>query len=396
MKLCESFLCTTAVLAAVVSSGLAQEPTFRSEINYVELPVRATDARGLFVRDLKAPDFQVFEDGKLQTIAQFSLVDLPLPTRSKPTAVVGVASGAPFTATDLQRIEGRIYLIVLDDYHMRPQYTFRARTLVQDFIRDRMDAHDVGAVLFTSGIRGQDLTQDRTVLLSALDRFSGRLASDEPGPTQEMKARSVVSMLADVSGRMAAIQGRHKALIFVSPAVGCGVSRQVQADFDVALLTGGNGPGTENLSSEGGTAGGQILCQDAILPAVGTITRAEVSVYSIDPRGLQNPGWVSPAIDGRGGPGQALRKMHAVEQFDLNPLDGMHVLADDTGGFAVTGTNSFRKAFDRIVQENTSYYVIGYYSTNDKSDGSVRKNEIQVSRPGVHVWHRPAYVAPRH
>ena len=72
----------------------------------------------------------------------------------------------------------------------------------------------------------------------------------------------------------------------------------------------------------------------------------------------------------------------------------MHVLADETGGFALTGSNGFNKAFDRIVAENSSYYMIGYYSSNDKTDGTLRKNTITVDRSGLQVLYRAAYVAP--
>jgi VWFA-related protein len=85
--------------------------------------------------------------------------------------------------------------------------------------------------------------------------------------------------------------------------------------------------------------------------------------------------------------------MQAVQGFGLNVFDGMHVLADETGGFALTGTNNFNKAFDRIVAETSSYYVIGYYSSNDKTDGTLRKNTITVDRSGLQVLYRPTYVA---
>jgi VWFA-related protein len=390
--------------ATMPSAQQPPQPTFRAEINYVELPVRVLDAKGAFVRDLKQSDFQVFEDGAAQQVASFGLVDLPAPVPTKVASTPKTTAPVAGMSVDrLQKLEGRISLFIVDDYHLRPQYSPRAKQLVQTFIRDRMGENDVAAIVFTSGVRSQDFTQDRALLLSTLDRLHGTFDSDEPGSAVEMKARSVVKTITDFAKALGAVKGKHKALIFVSPAVGCGVSRQAVPDMPVPLQTyaasNGDSQRDNDASSEGnGRAASTdpaVLCQDVIWDGVRAAVRADVSVYSLDPRGAQNPGWVSPAVDGRGGPSSAMQRMQSVEGAGLNVFDGMHVLADETGGFAVTGTNSFSKAFDRIVAENSSYYVIGYYSSNDKADGSVRRNTITVGRSGVQVLYRAAYVAPR-
>ena len=77
--------------------------------------------------------------------------------------------------------------------------------------------------------------------------------------------------------------------------------------------------------------------------------QANVSLYAIDPRGMLNRGWISPSVDGRGGPDAARRRMLMVEAAKPNVLDGFYVLSDHTGGFAVTDTNNYRDPFDRIV-----------------------------------------------
>jgi hypothetical protein len=75
--------------------------------------------------------------------------------------------------------------------------------------------------------------------------------------------------------------------------------------------------------------------------------------------------------------------------------DSLRSLADDTGGFAVVNQNDFNDAFDRLVRDNSSYYVIGYYATNDKRDGKFRTIEVRLTRPGLTVRSRRGYVAPR-
>src|SRR5258705_9178200 len=113
------------------------QPTFRAGVNYVELPVRATDRQGNFVRDLKQSDFQVFEDGQQQDITTFSFVDLPIPDPKKPLVepATGPLAGKPFVLREGESVEGRVYLFVLDDYHILPQYTYQVKSIVQSFVK---------------------------------------------------------------------------------------------------------------------------------------------------------------------------------------------------------------------------------------------------------------------
>ncbi len=62
-------------------------------------------------------------------------------------------------------------------------------------------------------------------------------------------------------------------------------------------------------------------------------------------------------------------------------------IADETGGFAAVNSNDFSTSFGRIVRDNSSYYVLGYYSTNTKRDGQFRGAE----RPGQ----EPVAAGPR-
>jgi hypothetical protein len=71
-------------------------------------------------------------------------------------------------------------------------------------------------------------------------------------------------------------------------------------------------------------------------------------------------------------------------------------LAEETGGVAAVGTNDMNKAFDRIVQENSSYYVLGYYPTNDKRDGKLRKITVKVNgHSDQQITFRKRYASPR-
>jgi len=59
-------------------------------------------------------------------------------------------------------------------------------------------------------------------------------------------------------------------------------------------------------------------------------------------------------------------------------------------------TNDFKTAFQRIVDDNSSYYVLGYYPTNDKRDGRFRKIEVKVpGHPQAQIRARKGYISAR-
>ena len=121
--------------------------------------------------------------------------------------------------------------------------------------------------------------------------------------------------------------------------------------------------------------------------------RANVSVYGVDPRGLAATG----------------DDLIEVTSLPQNPLLGLtpprsitksgrrrtrlRALSDETGGFAAVDSNDLAGAFERVVADNSTYYLLGYNSTNPKQDGKFRKIEVRVTRPGVRVRARSGYTA---
>jgi VWFA-related protein len=383
-----------AALSMLAIAGHAQSPTFRTETTLVQLPVRVLDAKGSFVRDLAAGDIEVLEDGVPQTISEFTLVDY---SSSPSPSPLTVPSSGILTPADLEKVPGRLYVFLLDDAHVGVGHSARARDLIKGFIRDRVTPADAAAVLIASGAARQDFTRDKAALLRAVDRFTGTLDGAEPARVQETRARGIVKLVTDLAAALASIRGRHKTLIYVGSQVGCRIGNEATTDFYLTLK-GQQQDSESRRPEQSGTAPDadeQVLCNEPLWDAVRAAVQANVSLYAIDPRGMLNRGWISPSVDGRGGPDAARRRALLAESGKPSVLDGFHVLSDQTGGFAVTDTNNYRAPFDRIVRESSTYYLLAYTSSNDKVDGKYRRTQINVKRPGMQVFYRSGYMARR-
>jgi hypothetical protein len=117
----------------------------------------------------------------------------------------------------------------------------------------------------------------------------------------------------------------------------------------------------------------------------GEANRANVSFYPIDPRGL-------PVFDTPIGPDPPLPIVADHAQL-TNRIETLKTLALNTDGLAATNSNDLRAAVRRIADDLTSYYLMGYYSTNTKLDGGTRYINVRSKRPGVEIRSRRSYRA---
>ncbi|MGH8188645.1 MAG: VWA domain-containing protein, partial [Steroidobacteraceae bacterium] len=129
--------------------------------------------------------------------------------------------------------------------------------------------------------------------------------------------------------------------------------------------------------------------------AVAAATRANLAIYGVDARGLAGLGeetaqMSNVAIDPASNLGAS-----GLQQELGRSQEHLRKVSNDTGGFAVTNTDEFSRAFDRVVMENSAYYLLGYYPAEKAGSGTYRRIDVKVRRPGVSVRARAGYLAAK-
>jgi VWFA-related protein len=363
-------LCVAGAAALLARQSQEQTPIFRSAIEAVQFDVFVTDAAGNPVTGLTIDDFEIIEDGKPQPITTFEAVDIAI-ERAEP---LETTLAEPDVLTN-DRPLGRVYLFALDE--VQDANILRTRRLVRQFIEEHFGPNDLGAVaLLGRGLvtDGQDFTHNRRLLLNAVDKFSGGFSgggnsqscSDvgrlpagavdgvvDPDPIVGVGGGRMsglsqqMASLRSMAEMMARIPGRHKAMLVFTECLDINVD-------DVVVYSGGV------LTMRG----------DDAHAAMAAATRSNMAIYPIDPTGL-SPGAIPLAAKA------AFRAMGAA-----------------TGGFALMDSNSFTESFDRIVRENSTYYMLAFNSAYEKDDGRYVRVQVNVKTPGLTVRSRAGYVAP--
>jgi VWFA-related protein len=351
----------TLLLVALGGSLLAQSqtpPVFRAEANLVEVIVRITDAEGRFVPGLTLEDFEVREQGRRQMVVAFDAVDL-LREPARPAEASRTASAVPDMSTVItnERVgEARVFVLLLDDLMTHSVLTIPVRRTAREFVAQYVQPDDLVAVLSTSGrnVLTQDFTTDKSRVLAAIDRFMGAGC----GWTETLVAIDFMGTLAD---HLRGIRGRRVSVIWISEGVG----------LDLAEGTGLRGGSNQPLN--------QVLV--AMRRVNDTFRRDNLTLYAVDPRKLFAPG---PDALGCYAQGVAERQ---------ESLASLRRFSEATGGFAAISTNDFHDAFERILDESSQYYVLGYQPATSGRQGDFRRIDVTIpGRRGLRVSARAGYV----
>jgi VWFA-related protein len=360
-------------------------PTFRVEVNYVEIDAVVTDAQGGFVRDLTKDDFELIEEGTPQSINAFAMVDLPV-ARVDPPLFRGTAI-EPDVRTNTAEFNGRVILIVLDDLQTDFRRTQPVRAAAKQFIRRFVGVNDLVAIAHTgSGARsGQDFTNSQPRLLKSIDKFSGQKPPRADAISDEekaFKARASLNSLKASAEFLSNIRGRRKAVVWFGEGV----------DYDIEGVAGPAPESPRTITRRGESAS---VIRDAMRDLIAVANRAGVSFYGVDARGVG--AGLDEAIDltGLDDDFQTDNGMAKVLNDTRQSQDFLRTISQETGGFAVLSRGDLNGSFAKIIQQNSSYYLLGYYPKNDKRDGKFRKVDVRVKRPGLEVKARGGYTAPK-
>ncbi len=431
---------TLAVLAAAIgaqvpSPGAQQrQPPIRVQANYVRVDAYPTKD-GRPVTDLQLGDFEVLENGAPQTITAFEHVVIssggPQAQRVDPSSV----SQAQQQAADPR---SRVVIVFLDAYHVTIEGSWKIR---EPLIRllDRILAPDDLVAIMTPEMAPSQITLARKTEVIEKGLRTGwpwgvrhTLHEDYketfyrscfPLTDVEIKRGESISELArkmiqrrrerlslealhDLVRYLRDLRDERKAIITVSEGwllyrpdpsmmtprskrdvpgpdpIGIGVGGKLRSRETIDAVKDGTmydcNIDRMRLAQEDNDQYFRTIIDDA--------NRANATFYPIDPRGLA-------VFDSPIGPEKP--PSIVVDQSYLRKrLDTLQNLAIATDGIPVRTSNDLDTSLKRIADDLTSYYLLGYYSTNAKLDGSYRKLTVRVKRPGVEVRARRGYRAP--
>ena len=377
---------------------------FRSGINYVRVDAFVTDDDGNPVFDLTADDFEVYEDEVLQTVDSFQVVqvDRTPELSGEPLTSVGVTRSDQQLAAS--RADIRVFVVFLDDYHVRDGNSIRARRMLVDFIENDLISTDLVGVMYplmpVSDVR---LTRDHEAVINAIRRFEGvKYEYDVRNlyesrynmyPTEIVeRVRNEVSLSA-LRGLMTMLgglrEGRKSVLLvsegytnYVPPQMRSQVA-DLRADPNVNPQVldpfAGDNPYEETMSFFEGSA----MMSD-LRRVYETASRFNASIYSVDPRGL-----AAFEFD--------LDQPQVSYRTDQRTLrftqDTLRVLAEETGGRAIVNQNDLRPGLQQMLDDASGYYLLGYNSSAAPTDGEFHEIEVRLKREGLRVRAREGYWA---
>lgn len=381
----------------------AQQPPIRTGINFVRVDVIVTDNKGEPVLDLKPEDFTVTEDGKPQKVEQFSVVKIDATSQTENRPVSALRTDAD-EEREASRPDVRLFVILLDDYHVRRGNDMGVRKPLADFIQNQLDPADMVAVMYPlTPVTDIRFSRDRSELIGAIEHFEGRKFDYQPRnsfeeqyayyPAQAVeRIRNQVTMgaLKAAAVRLGGLREGRKSVIFVSE--GFTTTLPPQLNDPVAALPGVGNPVSRrptptNTATEMANQRADFMNTTDLLSELREVfdvaNRQNTSIYPVDPRGLAtNEYGINEGVG------------LTVDRNHLNAsMDTLRVLASNTDGRAIINRNDLGVGMKQIIRDSSGYYLLGYTSTQAPTDGKFHEIKVRVNRRGVDVRARKGYWA---
>jgi VWFA-related protein len=387
--------------------GSDAQQVIRTGVELITTDVIVRDGRGQFVADIKKDEFEVYEDGVKQQMVSFTLTHggrvYNVATPPPPPPQEGIILPPARPTNDAA---GRIFLIFVDDLHLDFRNTGRIRELFKKIAKELIHEGDMFGIVSTGpSSLSIDLTYDRKRLETAISKITGSglapkdildVPEGAQGPPEvRYRAHVAFSTANDIIAQLAQVHNRRKAFIYVSNGYDFNPfqdtrKKQDQERYGIPQQLGqdpsdtsGTGDGSDYQNDPFKKQGNQFHYADLVSDLswlTRNANRANVTMYTIDPRGLVGMPDLDEKID-----------MVEWQQYVRTSQDSLRTIAELTGGYAAVNQNDFDKALKRIDAETSDYYVVGYYSNNPDPRKRNRSIEIKVTRPDLNVMHRKAY-----
>ncbi len=373
------------------AEGAAQQPVFRSGIDSVVVDVTVLDKQGNPVTDLKPSDFEVRESGKLQSINTFKFVqtDDGLDDPHAARDILSLNDQQQETA----RLDNRLYVIFLDDYHVRRENSMRVRTQLAEFLR-QLSPHDLVAVTTPlTTVAGLTFSRNAEATSGMVRGFVGRKYEYTPmnaiearyqflpaEQQEQMRNNMVITALSNLCSYLGTVRDGRKTILYVSEGMSGSLPPGVRTHGAPSQPAGTpQGPFQDSRNFFDNSS----LLLDLQTKIFKAATRNNVAIYTIDPRGLANFEYgvdedVNAATDRR----------ILQESTDL-----LRVIAEDTDGRAIIGRNDPLPQLKQMVRDSSAYYLLGYTSSLAPRDGKFHEIEVKVKRRDVDVRARKGYWA---
>jgi VWFA-related protein len=404
-------------MSAMVGAQQPQAPpVFRTGTDLVTVDALVTDSQGHVATGLTADDFRITEKGRSQTISAFSFVTAPPVDRLSPDpeAMAPVRDVVTNRATP----HSRVFAVVVDDMHLVAMHEERVRRVLTDILQSIPDTDRVAVVFTGRSDLSINLTDDPAALREAVGRVRGALGfAMDPSPVvcgakevqRRQQALGSLSVLTNVAMLLARTRADERTVIYLSegfnfdfaampnsnmlPMVGLGVARIAGPDPEQTCDPSGQpatqvstsplpGDPQENVSDAD-------LVRRTLQELLTTATRADVRIYTIDPRGN-----LPVDADVMGPPPRDPVAVQALQSKVSLQNDFLRSVASGTGGEAAVQRSDMSGAVRELFADTSSYYLLGYTPDPFLSDGVYHPIEVTVTRAGLHLRARKGYAAP--
>ncbi len=378
-----------------------EQPVFRTGISFVRVDAIVTDRQGNPVNDLKIEDFEVAEDGKAQKVETMRLVKIDAATAPSYTQrTIRTRLDEETAAADET---SRIFVFLLDDYHVRKENSISVRRPLIEFITNQLAPNDLVGVMYPlTPIDAVTLTRNHQSVINTIEKFEGRKYNYEPindlerayvykltPDVIEMLRRQVsFGAIRGISTKLGSLREGRKSLVLVSEGYSAMLPPQMRSDQpggfgDPGRATRDPFAGDDNRLEDRAqfSAASDLLSemQDVFAAA----NRNNTSIYAVDPRGLATGEFdITANISSK-----------TSQTYLGNSIDSLRSLAENTDGRAIVNRNDLAAGMKQIVRDASSYYLLGYTSTPAPTDGKFHAIRVRVKRPGVDVRARKGYWA---